>query len=221
MPWECSGQDWSDDGTTLSANDTLASFCAQNTCEGEGIEFISVTIQGTAIQLPYHVNPNYNSPDSLFPWEVPADVLFAEHSSLHPSKYNNNPQWRARFEESWRPEATGILQTMINRAESDLWNVNTPTQAALASGQYASPGRNVDDIAWQESYALSFEVNMMGERVDQPYTYFAHQDLNDVRGYDPADRNARCCTERTAFGPHSGWKDYYVFYFVTPSKGAQ
>jgi RHS repeat-associated protein len=220
MPWECSGENWADDGTTLSANDTLASFCAQSICEGEGIEFVTVVIQGEAIQLPYHVFPDYDSSGTLFPWEAPADVLYAEHSSLHPSKYNNQPQWRKRFDQTWRPEAIGILQTMINRAESAAWDVNTPSEAALAEGQYANAGRNVDDIAWQESYALSFEVNMMDLRIDQPYDSFAHQDLNDVRGFKPDDRNAICCNERTAFGG-PGYKDYYVVFFTTLGKGPQ
>ncbi|RMG77126.1 MAG: hypothetical protein D6711_02290 [Chloroflexi bacterium] len=187
-------------------------------CSGSDIGYITIDLyflknltgyDPGVVALPYHLNPNYSVPDSLFPWEGVADVTYAEHSALHPKQYPRGSEEREHFTQTWLGEATGIIQTMINRAANG--NYKSPNHAALTKGQYAPPGRKPNDTLgiYQEFYGLAFMVIQLEVRVDQPYQAFAHQDLLPLRGTG-AYLNDTCCTDTAAFGYWNKPKTWYI-----------
>jgi RHS repeat-associated protein len=215
------------DGTTYSlfppsAQQAIDQYCAAPgslACSGPGIGYITIDLyflknlagyDPGVVRLPYHINPNYGLPSALFPWEGVANVAYAEHSSLHPRRYPRGTSEREHFTQYWLGEATGIIQTMINRATDG--NYQSPNHAALTAGQYAAPGRNLNDThgVYQEFYGLAFMVIQLEVRVDQPHQYFAHQDLLPLRGKG-SHLNDVCCTDTAGFGPTwHGPKNWYI-----------
>jgi RHS repeat-associated protein len=215
-----------DDGTTYSlfpptAQQAIDQYCTAPgslACSGPGIGYITIDLyflknlagyDPGVVRLPYHINPNYGLPNSLFPWEGVANVTYAEHSALHPAYYLPESEAWKHFAGHWLGEATGIIQTMINRATDG--NYQSPNHAALTRGQYAAPGRNLNDSqgVYQEFYGLAFMVIQLEVRVDQPYKSFAHQDLLPLRGKG-SHLNDRCCTDTAAFGPWDQPKNWYI-----------
>jgi hypothetical protein len=75
--------------------------------------------------------------------------------------------------------------------------------------------RNPNDEIYQEFYALALMVIAFNVRVDQPYPFFAHQDLSpEIRGTsDTGNRNDTYHTDSTGFGPTPGWKAFYVAFY--------
>ena len=212
----------SSSGQPAMAQRALNQYCAvpgRLPCSGPGIGYIKIDLyflknlagyDPGVVRLPYHINPNYSSPNSLFPWEGVANVVYAEHSSLHPRRHPRGTDEREHFTQYWLGEATGIIQTMINRATDG--NYQCPNHAALTAGQYAAPGRNLNDThgVYQEFYGLAFMVIQLEVRVDQPYRYFAHQDLLPLRG-NGSHLNDVCCTDTTGFGPTwHGLKNWFI-----------
>jgi hypothetical protein len=104
------------------------------------------------------------------------------------------------------------MQTMINRANSTqgfACSGTTPNNCAMIGG-YASPSRDETEKRYWEFYGLGFMVMVLNVRVDQPYPFFSHQDLNDIRDYDPKNINAMDKLDSTGFGPTPGRKYHYV-----------
>ena len=207
-------------GIGSTAQEALASYCAKAVCSGPDIGNVTIDLGFTGnlvgsdpgvVTLPYHTSAGKLGSSDLFPWEGVANVAYNEHRQLHP--YNNTRDRRAynHFLNHWLGDATGIMQTMINRADSGDFKYETANEAALAEGQYASPIQRVGDKAYHEFYGLAFLVVEMNVRVDQPYSYFAHQDNLDIRGSSATGNlNDTCCTDTTAFGPTAGRKDFYI-----------
>jgi hypothetical protein len=200
----------------------IATFCAAYGCWGANVSWMKVDLKFLknllgadygVVSLPYHLNANSLSANDLFPWEGVANVTYNEHRQLHPD-FNQNPRDKEYFRQRFIGDAAGIMQTMINRGESR--GRTPPNQEALAGGQYAPPRQGpANERAYQQFYALAFVVVALDVNVAQPYKFFSHQDLNDVRGKDPTgDINGRGVGGRTtdtaAFGPTAGRKIYYV-----------
>jgi RHS repeat-associated protein len=193
--------------------------CKKQGCIGENIGWVEIDLgfassltgkdRGIA-RLPYHKQPDYSRPESLFSWEGVADVTYAGHGSLHPARYQPGSPESVHFTEHFLGEATGIIQTMLNRAEEGSYR--SANHAALTQGQYASPARDSADSVYQDVYSLSFMVVELNVRVDQPYQYFAHQDLYpNVRGTSPTGNlNDVRHTDTAAFGATWGPKTWYI-----------
>ena len=229
------------------AQNALDQYCTGSSvsCSGSGIGYITVDLSfmsvvvgydpGT-VRLPYHINPNYNNPSELFPWEGVADVTYSEHGQLHPNDpyytdYFRTPASikqresdRAYAANHWLGDAIGLMQTMIVRVE-DWGRSDTNTVALSGNGQYHTPARAENGV-WGDFYGVAFMVTELNVRVDQPFPYFAHQDLTNVRGTS-GDRNGRlyneqgeeigiCCNETIGFGPTPGWKNHYIPIYHDP-----
>jgi hypothetical protein len=193
----------------------LYMYCGHAQCYGENVGYLSINLKfatnlagedlGT-ISLPYHVDVANLGPNERFEWEGVANVVYNEDRQLHPAYNKADLQAEAWFTQHWLGDAAGIVQTTIARAA----RYGSPNAAAMEPGQYAPPHRDLTDPAYKEFYAVTFMVIEMNVRVDQPYEYFAHQDINEIRGHDPTNRNAACCTESVGFGPTFGRKDHYI-----------
>ena len=181
------------------------------------------------ISLPYHINRSGLAPDDLFAWEGVAGVLMGEHRDLHPSTYTKGSAEWHWFTERMIGDVLGIIQTMVNRAETG--GYSSANAAALASGQYASPNYAIGDERFEDFFALAFVSLTLNKDVEQPHQSFAHQDLNsDVRGetgstYEsygqPYNKNGYyinpysgeqsiCCVDTTGFGHYARVKSYYI-----------
>lgn len=164
------------------------------------------------VSLPYHTDAHSLPRGQLFAWEGVAAVTYAEHRWLHPKKYKPlSAEWNY-FEERWLGDATGIIQTMINRTKESYGNpYDSPNHAALGGG-YAPAVYNPTDPQgiYQEFYGLAFMAVELNVSVAQPYPNFSHQDLNDINGHDPKKFNGPGTTDTAAFGPLGPEKKYYV-----------
>ena len=166
---------------------------------------------GTVL-LPYHsdvyLNWDFyqNNENYLFPWEGPAMVASAEHSSLHPLKWVGLAREYEYFSQHWLGDTVGIFHTMSNAARED-FHYATPNEAALGS-RYAEARQDPSSPIYAEFYGLAFLTFQMGVHVYQPYQYFSHQDRNQIRGQGP-DLNNTLYTETVAFGPN--WYELKTF----------
>jgi hypothetical protein len=165
------------------------------------------------VELPYHTdaisNADFyeNNPNKLFPWEGLANVVYSEHRWLHPGRWAPGSKERDWFSQHWIGDSAGIIRTMVVRA--NFWSsYSTPNEAALGGG-YAPPQQDLQDPSYGEFYGLAFAVIMTDVGVKHFFPYFAHQDLNEIRKYNPSDRNDLYKTETTGFGG-PGWKDFHI-----------